>query len=369
MCIRDRGISIRLAGFERFDTCAWIHAQGFPKSLSVGGAIDKEAGAEREVIGQRKGQGSIPNDRGKWGLKPNTPVDITVPATDAAKIWEGYGTSLKPSIEFVLCFRKPRNATYAKTAMEHGTAALNIDGCRIPSAKPYTINTWDDGAKPFGDGAGHPFTGRQQSGRWPANLILSHSSECGDEGCAEGCPVAMLDKQSGECGNKWKKNYGKKYAEQELQYAGGTFGGGGYLEKSTYSDKGGASRYFQCFDGERFCYVSKANKKERNMRLPKGERNPHTTVKPLALCRYLAHLIVPPEEYRDEAELLVPFSGVKSEVLGAFLAGWRNITAIELEEDYCEIGQKRVDWWLSKIKETGLTDPKAILKACRKEDI
>ena len=323
-------VAIEDAGFELFDTMMWLHGQGMPKSLAIDKAIDKEAGAERKVIGQRKGQGSIPNDRGKWGLKPNTPVDITLPATDAAKTWDGYGINLKPSFEPILLAHKPRNTTFAQTAIEHGSSALNIAGCRIPSAESYTINTWDDGAKPFGDGAGHPFTSRQQSGRWPANVIHDGSDE-----------VVGLFPQS---------------------------------------NKHSAARFFYC---------AKANRRERDAGLeemPKvftptmgdgiGVRehnpeqlaawvyNPHTTIKPLALCKYLATLIVPPEDYRDEADLLIPFAGVLSEAIGAVLAGWRNITTIELEKDYCEIGYKRINWWIAKIQETGLTDPKAILKIC-----
>ena len=366
------GISIRLAGFERFDTCAWVHAQGFPKSASVDKNIDKEAGVERRRIRDN------PNARDSHGKNPismqSSPDSkmkgITAPATDEAKIWEGYGTSLKPAIEFVLCFRKPRTATYAKTAMEHGTAALNIDGCRIPSAESYVINTWDDGAKPFGDGAGHPFTSRQQSGRWPANLIL-------DEVAAE-----MLDEQIGERKSGYMKPGQRRKSSRGLGGYHGNFPDEATAE-GTYGDSGGLSRFFYC---------TKSNKKEREMGLRGyfpclvcGEidttshinlkesrsipcrRNNHTTIKPLALCKYLAQLIIPPEEYRDDANLLIPFAGVMSEAIGALLAGWRNITAIELEKEYCEIGQKRVDWWVAKIQETGLTNPKAILKTRHKE--
>jgi len=444
------GVAIEDAGFELFDTMMWLHGQGMPKSHNIGKAIDKAAGTEREVVGKyvhpRQIERGTYRDEwptGSYNQSVNTNIyspyegnekhfAITAPATDAAKIWEGYGTNLKPSFEPILLARKPRNTTFAQTAMEHGSSALNIDGCRIPSAEPYVINTWDDGAKPFGDGAGHPFTSRQQSGRWPANVVFSHSPECKKIGtkkvkgsgafpqqhgtsmfvqsetrpqriemsdpdgfetveaweCIEGCPVNMLNAQSGECGNKWKKNYGKKYADEGLQYGGGIFGGGGYLGNSTYSDKGGAARYFRCFEGERFFYTPKANKKERDAGLEElslspppasgrskpapgrqsalgaPRRNSHTTVKPLALCKYLATLIIPPEEYRDEANLLIPFAGVLSEAIGALLAGWRNITAIELEKEYCNIGQKRINWWFAKIRESGLTDPKAILKTC-----
>lgn len=346
------GVAIEDAGFELFDTMMWLHAQGFPKSRAIGKAIDKEAGVKREIVGQ-KIRGDVEQAKksgvtmaAAYANRNNKAIfgygieSITIPATDAAKIWEGYGTSLKPAFEPILLARKPRQATYAQTAMEHHTAALNIDGCRIASAKPYTINTWNDGAKPFGDGAGHPFTGRQQSGRWPANLIL-------DEIAAK-----ILDEQVGERKSGYMKPGQRRKSSRGL---------GGYhnnfpdevTTKGTYGDSGGPSRFFYC---------SKANKRERNMGLPEGERNLHTTVKPLTLCEYLARLIIPPKEYRDEAQLLVPFAGVMSEVIGALLAGWKNITAIDIEKEYCEIGQKRIDWWIAKIEETGLTDPKAILK-------
>jgi site-specific DNA-methyltransferase (adenine-specific) len=45
------GIAIRLAGFRAIDTVHWAHLQGFPKSMDISKAIDRAAGAEREVIG------------------------------------------------------------------------------------------------------------------------------------------------------------------------------------------------------------------------------------------------------------------------------------------------------------------------------
>src|SRR5690606_13212922 len=40
------------AGFEVRDSIAWLYGSGFPKSLDVSKAIDKAAGAEREVVGK-----------------------------------------------------------------------------------------------------------------------------------------------------------------------------------------------------------------------------------------------------------------------------------------------------------------------------
>src|SRR5450759_1092068 len=45
--------AIEDAGFEIRDSIAWLYGSGFPKSLDVSKAIDKAAGAEREVVGIR----------------------------------------------------------------------------------------------------------------------------------------------------------------------------------------------------------------------------------------------------------------------------------------------------------------------------
>ena len=72
------------------------------------------------------------------------------------------------------------------------------------------------------------------------------------------------------------------------------------------------------------------------------KHNTNPCVKPLALCEYLARLIVPPEEYREEAKLLVPFCGSGSEIIGALMAGWRNVTGIDIVPEYLEIAELRI---------------------------
>ena len=121
-------IAIRLAGFRKFDEIdyyygglppqiAWAYGQGFPKSHAIGKAIDKAAGAEREVVGMgaadceylRRGEPCPGHgDAGKRQSGPTIHVLLTAPATDAAALWEGYGTALKPAHEVILCFYKPR---------------------------------------------------------------------------------------------------------------------------------------------------------------------------------------------------------------------------------------------------------------------
>lgn len=84
---------------------------GFPKSLDVSKAIDKAAGARREVIGlnirtmQDIRGGGFESDKAKE--KERLPSAITVPATDAAKQWSGWGTALKPAYEIIILAQKP----------------------------------------------------------------------------------------------------------------------------------------------------------------------------------------------------------------------------------------------------------------------
>ena len=85
---------------------------GFPKSLNIGKALDKMAGKEREVVGRVKGMGKqnpewngTAQGRAENSFKPE--YDQTIPASDLAKKWEGYGTALKPAWEPFLTGRKP----------------------------------------------------------------------------------------------------------------------------------------------------------------------------------------------------------------------------------------------------------------------
>jgi hypothetical protein len=57
--------------------------------------------------------------------------NITAPATDAARQWAGWGTALKPALEPITMARKPLVGTVAENVLEHGTGALNVDGCRV----------------------------------------------------------------------------------------------------------------------------------------------------------------------------------------------------------------------------------------------
>ena len=120
--------AVRQAGFEDVQLRAWNFGSGFPKSTNISKQLDKQAGAERKVIGTKKGVGGenlndIVNERevrqttdkggkgvGAYGTgarQVSIDIPITEAATELAKQWEGYGTALKPAFEPVVCGRKP----------------------------------------------------------------------------------------------------------------------------------------------------------------------------------------------------------------------------------------------------------------------
>jgi hypothetical protein len=125
------------AGFEVRDQLMWIYGSGFPKSHDVSKAIDKAAGAVREVVGSYQGASNIGSKAvPKAGYNPGTEyaavdrtVHVTAAATDDARRWEGWGTALKPAHEPVAFARKPLSeGTVAANVLRWATGAVNVDG-------------------------------------------------------------------------------------------------------------------------------------------------------------------------------------------------------------------------------------------------
>ena len=122
--------AIENAGWEIRDTLLWLYGSGFPKSLDVSKAIDKAAGAEREVVGIREDFAARANktqgDNWLNGIqKPDGFGVITTPSTDAAKLWNGYGTALKPAFEPIILARKPLIGTVVQK--RHGARVRGVE--------------------------------------------------------------------------------------------------------------------------------------------------------------------------------------------------------------------------------------------------
>lgn len=183
-------VNIEDAGFEIRDVVSWIYGSGFPKSLNISKAIDKAAGAEREVVGinedylRRKPNGMKTSGANSYNYSKSqheTNANITAPATEAAKQWDGWGTALKPSSEFFTLCRKPLSeSTIAKNVLKWGTGGINIDGCRVETDEVMT-----SGRHTTGDqcgNSGYATVNRTEykqnpQGRFPANLILSWNED------------------------------------------------------------------------------------------------------------------------------------------------------------------------------------------------
>lgn len=311
-------VALEDAGFEIRDCLMWLYGSGFPKSLDISKAIDKAAGMERErapgrhmaVAGEMPiaGPSGVCVTCGKWrGSQPGNCqcAKHTAPATDAAKLWHGWGTALKPAWEPIILAMKPLAGTFAENALAHGVAGLNVDGCRIGTDDTRQVKRGGKNDVPHEDDSWVPRTiiGGSASGRWPANLVL-------DEDAAR-----MLDEQSGDAG----EGFGVRGAGPTDGRSSFALPGQGQVVG--YGDSGGASRFF---------YTAKASRADR------GEDNTHPTVKPSDLMAWLCRLTATP----TGGTVLDPFMGSGTTLFAAKETGRRAI-GIELDERWCEVAAKR----------------------------
>jgi site-specific DNA-methyltransferase (adenine-specific) len=304
--------AIEDAGFEIRDQIMWVYGSGFPKSLDVSKAIDKAAGEEREVVGRspyasNRSGGRDGTYKGRDEYRLGSVSDITAPTTEAAKQWQGWGTSLKPANEPICLARKPLIGTVAANVITHGTGALNIDGCRVEAAgrplreldpKPTDSNVYvgrtGDGGLGKGLDGGSRAVGTTDVGRFPANLIHDGSEEVVSMFPDAGASAPVLGSEAS------KASIG--IITGERQRVPGVF----------HADTGSASRFF---------YSAKADADDRL-----GSKHP--TVKPVDLMQYLVRLVT-----RKGGTVLDPFSGTGTTGEAAWREGMRAIL-IEREPEY-----------------------------------
>lgn len=374
-------LSIRLAGFQIRDSIDWMHsgdddalnfvdsltpaqrdafyrlqdqgdarwtwgyASGFPKSLDVSKAIDKAAGAEREIVGKnanyhsegrRAGSGVSQHGVADGSFSnPDLAALITAPTTEAAKRFSGFGTALKPAHEPIVVARKPLTGTVAANVLAHGTGALNIDGCRVGDELIHQHGRSASANRSMENPNRAEPGGRTWEGRWPANLIHDGSDEV----------VALFPVT-----NSGVMKAGTRRAAQDGpgSVCYGTYGGDA-TSTDTYGDAGSAARFF---------YAAKASRADRNEGLDdpgpqfkKGstlrdaenlgdERkgNTHPCVKPTSLMSYLCRLVTPPG-----GTVLDPFMGSGSTGKAAMREGF-NFIGCELDPQYLEIARARIEY-------------------------
>jgi len=284
-------VALEDAGWEIRDCLGWVYTSGFPKSHNVSKAIDREAGAVREVVGINE---SVNVYAGRHAFGPSmagqayTKSPITAPATEAAQKFDGWGTALKPSFEPAVLARKPLEGTIAQNVLRWGTGALNIDAARFGYGDPcwvgpQGVNLNGGGYSPDSGSRGAGFTINRglsgfvdPGGRWPANLYH--------------CPKASRSEREAGCeglnGSAW--NDGRQAPADNPRLRGAT---------------------------------------ERG--------NHHPTVKPLTLFRWLARLCTPIDGW-----IFDPFLGSGTTMLAAELEGFRCV-GVEMNPEYIKIIQAR----------------------------
>lgn len=271
-------VAIEDAGFEVRDQIGWLYGSGFPKSHN-----------------------------GEWG-----------------------GTALKPAWEPICMARKPPAGTVEANWRQHGTGALNIDACRIPS-EPMPPNTGrgamlrrtpDEQREP------RPPVQPHDLGRWPANVI--HDGSDGVVAAFPDAPGAQSPVTGDEPSASTSAVYGK-FKRAASDRTG---------EASANSDNAGAVGFKmkpgmrrEAASAARFYYCAKADRADRN---EGGVNNVHPTVKPTDLMRYLCRLVTPPG-----GVVLDPFMGSGSTLKAAELEGFSAI-GIELSPEYIVIARRRI---------------------------
>lgn len=319
-------IALRFAGFEIRETLMYLYGSGMPKSHAVDKAIDKCLGAEREVIGIRKhptlkDTSKIDRQGNHQFNGTNTIKDeweLTAPATDQAKQWQGWGSALKPAYEPIILVRKPLEGTIAQNVLKWGCGGINIDECRVELANEadkaqfefnHAVGTrlpeeYADKKLGLHDGGWMQQVGEKETptGRWPANICHDGSDEV----------VEMFPHtKSGKDVNPTDKPVSGFFGSTMDYYSG-----------TNYGDSGSAARFF---------YSSKATKKDR------GEGNNHPTVKPVKLMEWLVKMVTP-----KNGKCLDPFMGSGSTGVAALNTG-RKFIGIEMDSEYYQIAQKRIE--------------------------
>jgi site-specific DNA-methyltransferase (adenine-specific) len=327
-------VAIEDAGFQIRDQIMWVYGSGFPKSHNISKGIDKAAGAEREVVGQ-KITGNARTDEG-WAGGQIT-IDETAPATPAAKQWQGWGTALKPAHEPIVLARKPLQGTVANNVLTFGTGGLNIDGTRVgnevmPASTGEALSNGKYGDKVWDT--------PEKTGRFPANFIHDGSDEV----------VALFPDSKSTSGKKQPNNTNNEVYSGTWNSQPDKIGG--------FDDSGSAARFFYC---------AKASKRDRNEglegfeakrdhdgrkdggvggdnprnRTNNAKLNHHPTVKPTSLMQYLIRLVTPPNGI-----VLDPFMGSGSTGKACAYEGF-DFIGIDQSAEYVAIAQARIDFALA----------------------
>ncbi len=318
-------INVEDAGFEIRDQIMWVYGSGFPKSQNISKAMDKAAGAEREVIGDdpqiAKRNKKTSKFGGIYGSIDDVPsVPLTKPTTPEAQQWDGWGSALKPSHEPIVVARKPLIGTLVANVLEHGTGGLNIDACRA------------------------------EGGRFPANFIHDGSDEVVSlfpESNGGAAPARTLT----PAGQHYEGGWGNMTRESRIEYGNGSAARFFYCAKASKSERNAGLEAFESKKSQHNAggigrKVSVEKRLEQGKENAPMMKNIHPTVKPVDLMKYLCRLVTPPE-----GVVLDLFMGSGTTGIAAKIEGF-NFIGIEMDREYLAIAEARIGYWVEEAEAT-----------------
>jgi DNA modification methylase len=277
-------------------------------------SVESRNFAEREVIGKSDAT-RLAVAPGQNNDRSGITLNITAPATDSAKQWQGWGTALKPAYEPAVLARKPLVGTVAGNVLEWGAGAINVDATRIDMGAEYdptkvqrqqnhkaTVNFGQSGL------LGKEIPTFNSKGRWPANVLHDGSDEVlagfPDDGDGSAARFFYTAKAS-----TWEREIG---LDDMPRRSGGELVGRKDGSAGTQNPRAGAGRASE------------------------GRANVHPTVKPIDLMRWLVRLVTP-----RGGVVLDPFAGSGSTGMAATLEGF-GFVGFELDPLHVQIAKRRI---------------------------
>lgn len=304
------------SGFNIVDEIDWLYCSGMPSNQDIGKMYDRK------------------ND---------------VSCSEFSEKWNDWKTAgLKPAHETITLFQKPLEGTYIENIEKYGVGGMNIGACRVPiskedidmlnakASKNPTTNYSDKEDKVYGKYAADMAMPANLGGRFPPNIVLS------DNITDEVDKQTGFSKSTGGSGTastigRARHIYGAYNQETNENYKNDSLGG--------YGDSGGGSRLFPVFK-----YCPKVSPSERL--LPDGKRNPHVTLKPVELIKWLIKLLTPKTGTTIDITAGSCTHAVAVEQLN--MNDGYNLRYIDVElcnddeNPYCEVGKQRVESMLKE---------------------
>lgn len=370
------------AGFAEQQSLYWYFISNFPKASDLGKMLDKNAGAEREVVGYT-------NRHTDNGISKCTIIKLsrngvcdetgktfeTAPATTLAQKYNGMKYSIAPlkqTNETILVFQKPYktgSCLHDTLAYENGDdtcmcGAVDVEGNRCETNEDLNgggYNIKGTSKKDLSNATSFATKVinkefEQPNGRYPAQTYLDDEA------------AKVLDRQSGICksgrlgiGHVGSNSFGVCKTDRKKNA----------ISKEYGNDTGGCSRIlhrcnYDLNDYDIYHYCPKVSNKERNegcenlvdskradvnkMMGDAGDfktgsgndrnvlfKNHHPTVKPIQLLKKIIALFKTP----NPLHVLDPFMGSGSMGIACIELGV-SYTGVELDPEYYTIAQTRL---------------------------